>query len=200
MTETATYTRVYSASSARQLVSGKGVQNEPLTRESLLSEFRNHADMSSEQSTALVSISDRIIDTMSRAFAKRDDDHEPTDEIWIVFIKGSAVSEDNIKVHSAAELARRCGFDDSYKFQHEYLVEHAIPREHVLHEVMLQTPIDRGIAGALVLRKVNSESTFRHREPIETVRSMGDRPCVGWFCTNIRRMSSFELDLDATVQ
>lgn len=118
---------------------------------------------------------------MSRAFAKRDDDCEPADEIWIVFIQGPAVREDNMKIHSAAELARRCDFDDSHKFQHGHSVERAIPREHVLYEVTLQTLIDRGLRKHWFCGKSNSRSTFRHREPVETVRPRAIDLVLGGF-------------------
>lgn len=96
-----------------------------------------------------MSISDRIINTIIRAFAKRDDDNEPMDEVWIALILGPSSGEDDtMRIHSAAELATQCDMEDtedSYIFKHEYLVEHFIPEERVLHKVTLQTLVDCGL-------------------------------------------------------
>jgi hypothetical protein len=62
------YTRVYSRLSAGELVSGKTPRGYPLSKTALLEEFRNHANQ--EPFTALVPTSDRIIDTLKRAFEK----------------------------------------------------------------------------------------------------------------------------------
>lgn len=64
------YTRAYSKSSAAQLVSAKGPIGDPSSATTLREEFRNHANPWNRQPTALVSGSDRIVDTLKRAFEK----------------------------------------------------------------------------------------------------------------------------------
>lgn len=81
------YTRAYSKSSAGQLGSGKGPKGDPLSDTDLLEEFRNHARRRNRKPTALVSGSDRIVDTVKRAFDKHYEDGEPSAEIWIAFIE-----------------------------------------------------------------------------------------------------------------
>jgi hypothetical protein len=68
MADPTIYTRAYSKSSAGQLVSAKGPKGDPLSDIALLEEFRNHAQKWSLEPTALVSGSDRIVDTWKRAF------------------------------------------------------------------------------------------------------------------------------------
>jgi hypothetical protein len=76
-----TYTRAYSKSSARQFVSAKEPTGDALSDTALVKEFRNHADKRNRESTALVSDSDRIIDTLKRAFNKHYKDGETLADI-----------------------------------------------------------------------------------------------------------------------
>jgi hypothetical protein len=71
------YTRVYSKSSAGQLASGKTPRDESLSHAEVLEEFRIHSDRGNREPTALVSVSVRIVDTLSRAFYK----HHVVDEL-----------------------------------------------------------------------------------------------------------------------
>ncbi|KAH7316970.1 hypothetical protein B0I35DRAFT_469389 [Stachybotrys elegans] len=116
------YSRTYSKCSARQLVSGKGARGPPLSRRDLLVEFRNHADKTSQRGTALVSVSNRIIDT-------------------IAFIEAEATAN----IHHAQQLAMDCNLPGPGKFHYEFLFEWAIPEKYVVHQVSLRTLMDRGL-------------------------------------------------------
>lgn len=146
MDESKIYTRVYSETSAGKLSSGKGPIGDALTHVELLKEFRNHAESGSPEPTALISVSNRIIDTVKRAFEKYYTYHESPADIWIAFIRVPAtVHESPTSVHAARPLAEECGLSRPNKFQHEYVFEWVIPDEFVLHQVSLQTLIDRGL-------------------------------------------------------
>lgn len=67
-----TYTRVFSQSSAGELVSGKGLGGSPLSDTQLLDEFRIHSNKANREPTALLSVSTRSIDTVRRAFEKHE--------------------------------------------------------------------------------------------------------------------------------
>jgi hypothetical protein len=139
------YTRVYSNTSPRQLVSGKGAKGSSLSRTQLRNEFRNHSVLRSQTPTALVSVSDRIIDTVKRAYEKHYIGNESPADIWIVFIKVPAATEDP-KIHPAFKLAEECGLPEPNLRYHEFVFEWAIPDEYVLHKVSLQTLMDRGLS------------------------------------------------------
>lgn len=81
------YTRVYSERSAGTLESAKGPNGAPLSDIALLKEFRNHSKKWNRVSTALVSGSDHIVDTLKRAFEKHYEDGESSEDIWIAFIE-----------------------------------------------------------------------------------------------------------------
>jgi hypothetical protein len=139
------YTRVYSNSSDGKLVSAKGPKVDALTDTALLEEFRNHAIKRNRKPTALVSGSDRIVDTLQRAFSKHNDG-EPPAEIWIAFIEVPSTTNQSLtRIHSAKELAERCGHPNPNLFYHEVVFEWAIPEDYVLHRVSLQTLLQRGI-------------------------------------------------------
>jgi hypothetical protein len=121
------YTRAYSKSSAGQFVSAKGPKGDPLSDTALVEEFRNHAKWNREP-TALVSGSDRIVNTLTRAFNKhfRDDykDGESAADIWIAFIKvPPTIDEDATRIHSAKELAEKCEDPEYKKFSHKFVFE-----------------------------------------------------------------------------
>ena len=51
----------------------------------LLEEFQKHANKGGREPTVLVSASDRIVDTLKRAFDKHCEDGESSAEVWIAF-------------------------------------------------------------------------------------------------------------------
>ncbi|KFY44824.1 hypothetical protein V495_03256 [Pseudogymnoascus sp. VKM F-4514 (FW-929)] len=157
------FTRVYSPRSAGELVSGKGQEASfpytPLLGTTLEEEFRNHAKIWNRNPTALVSFSDRIVDTVQRAFKthyafeKGHEKHVSKKDITIAFI---AVPPDTRRIyHSAKELAEACkehlgkNYDllDPRIYSHEFVFEWAIPDNYPVHKVSLQTLVDRGIQG-----------------------------------------------------
>jgi hypothetical protein len=155
------YTRAYSKSSAGQFVSAKGPKGDPLSDTALVEEFRNHAKWNREP-TALVSGSDRIVDTLTRAFDKHfgDDyrDGESAADIWIAFIEvPPTMDEDATRIHSAKELAEKCGDPEYKKFSHEFVFEWAVPEKYVVHEVSLQTLIERGLRERRFLQSSTAE-------------------------------------------
>lgn len=140
------YTRAYSKSGARQFVSAKGPKGNPLSDTALAEEFQNHADKWNRKPTALVSGSDRIVDTLKRAFDKHYEDGESSADIWIAFIEVlPTVNETTTRIHSAKELAEKCELSDPNKFSHEVVFEWAVPEEYVLHKVSLRTLLERGL-------------------------------------------------------
>ncbi|KAJ9130179.1 hypothetical protein NKR23_g12317 [Pleurostoma richardsiae] len=136
------YTRAYSKSSAGRLVSGRGLGSYSLSRAQLLDDFQKHADRI-EEPTALVSVSDRLVDTVKRAYDKHSENDSPAD-IWVAFIEVPATAA-SPRLHAAQDLAEDCGRPDSGLFRHEFVFEWAIPEEYVLHTVSLQTLMDRGL-------------------------------------------------------
>lgn len=136
------YTRVYSKSSAGQLSSGKGSRGDPLTIARLDEEFQNHSQMYSRDPTALVSVSNRIIDTISRAWAKHYNEGESPEDIWIAFIEAPAASGAShrppARIHPAERLGKECGISSPELFRHEIIFEWAVPDDFVLHEICLQ--------------------------------------------------------------
>ncbi|EFY95869.2 hypothetical protein MAA_08677 [Metarhizium robertsii ARSEF 23] len=71
-----------------------------------------------EHATALVSVSNRVVDTLQRAFNKYYVDKEPPESIYIVFIRIPAG---------------------------KFLFEWAIPDDFVVHSVSIKTLLDRGL-------------------------------------------------------
>lgn len=157
----AIYTRAYSPSSAGQLTSSKGTGGGPLRDADLVEEFRNHAVIWNREPTALVSVSKRIIDTLKRALEKHYRDDESPADIWIAFIEvpDDSNHENPIRIHPARELAEKCGIPDPHLFHHEAVIEWAIPEQCVLHQVSLQTLMDRQLLaeGCLLQNALQSE-------------------------------------------
>lgn len=60
-----------------------------------------------EHATALVSVSDRVVDTLQRAFNKYYVEKEPPESIYIVFIRIQASKVPSAAFHSAQELAKK---------------------------------------------------------------------------------------------
>ena len=144
MSKQTIYTRAYSNSSAGRLVSAKASTGGPLSYTALLEEFRNHAEKWNPEPTALVSGSDRIVDTVKRAFDKHYKDGEPSAEIWIAFIKvPPTIDETTTRIHSAEDLAEKCELPRPSRFAHKVVFEWAIPEKYVLHVVSLQTLMKR---------------------------------------------------------
>ncbi|KAJ4421332.1 hypothetical protein N0V82_003843 [Gnomoniopsis sp. IMI 355080] len=142
------FTRTYSDSSAGKLESGKASRSgryskSPFSRDQLLTEFQKHADLWQQDPTGLVSVSDRIIDTLQRAFQRYYEYGEDPASIWIVLIEKESVGERS--PHSASELARECGMEDPGKYSHEFIFEWKIPSEAVAHIVPLEFLIDHGL-------------------------------------------------------
>lgn len=140
------YTRVYSKGSAGRFVAAKAPKGDPLSDTDLIREFRNHSDAGNRVPTALVSGSDRIIDTLMRAFDKHYGDCESAADIWIAFIEVPPItSESATIIHSAKELAEKCKLPEPNKFSHEVVFEWVIPEKYVVHEVSLQILMNRGL-------------------------------------------------------
>ena len=146
MAGSTTYTRAYSTSSHRQLVSGKGPAGIPLSHRALHRQFQRHAKKSNRVPTALVSVSGRIVDTVKRACDLHWIDGELPANVWITSIE-VPLNENRlpIRIHSAKRLAERCNIEQPNRLKHEFVFEWAIPDEYVIHEVSLQTLFDRGL-------------------------------------------------------
>ncbi|KAI0113659.1 hypothetical protein GGR51DRAFT_506171 [Nemania sp. FL0031] len=138
-----TYTRVYSSSSARQLVSGRGRSGHELSMPELCKEFDKHSNLYNREPTALVSVSTRVLDTVRRAYAKHLEDGEPAADIWIVFIEVPDGS--SARIHAAEDLATRCCIANPILFRYERVFEWEIPEEWILYRVSLQTLFDCGL-------------------------------------------------------
>lgn len=152
------YTRAYSKGSVGQFASGKAPKGDPLSYTALLEEFQNHANKSNRKPTALVSGSDRIVDTLKRAFDKYYEDGESSAEIWIAFIEvPSTIDETATRIHSAKELAEKCELPEPNLFSHEVVFEWAIPEKYVLHKVSLQTLIKRNFQEHYFLQPSTAE-------------------------------------------
>jgi len=117
------HTRTYSNNSARQLVSGKGSKGDPLSDTAILEEFRNHSEKWNPEPTALVSSSNRIVDTLKRAFEMHKAGELAAD-IWVAFIEvPPSIDQDATRIHSAKELAAKCELSRPWKFVHEVVFE-----------------------------------------------------------------------------
>ncbi|RCI16802.1 hypothetical protein L249_2028 [Ophiocordyceps polyrhachis-furcata BCC 54312] len=145
-TDKLNFTRCYSDSSAGRLCSGKGPVGPSLSSEELVSEFANHRLKGNTTCpTALVSVSDRILDTLKRALNKHYEDGEDPGLIKIVFIEIPSDRAEEVAVHSAQRLAEQCQVEKAWLFKHEYLFEWAIPPEYVRHTVSVETLFHRGL-------------------------------------------------------
>lgn len=198
-----TITRVYSELSAGRFVSGKGPKGDPLSDAALIEEFRNHAkfgnrakdkeNQGNRKLTALVSGSDRIVDTLRRAFDKHYRDGESEADIWIAFIEvPPTIDESTTRIHSAKELAEKCGLPEPNKFYHEVVFEWAIPEKYLVHEVSLQTLMERGLQGHRFLQpcaevRRYTAGEFQQQGPWEIgvtlgffARNFGARAPLNW--------------------
>ncbi len=158
MSNNTIYTRAYSKSSAGGFVSGKAWTGDPLSYKTLLEEFRKHANKRNRVPTALVSGSDRIFDTLKRAFDKHYEEGEASAEIWIAFIEVPHTrAGTTTRIYSAKDLAEKCELAEPDKFSHEVVFEWAIPEKYVLHEVSLQTLMKRNLREDWLLQPSTTE-------------------------------------------
>jgi hypothetical protein len=184
MANSTIYTRVYSDGSAGKLASGRGSAGDPLTHSQLLSEFEAHKELSNRIPTALVSVSDRIIDTLNRALTKYYHDDEHPSDIWVAFIEVPNPKPESVRLHSARLLAEQCGEPNTERFSHEFLFEWAIPKEYRSHLVSLETLMGRW-QGSLIMDHVRileySPSTTKALKNTiaELLGSVDDR-CDPW--------------------
>ncbi|KID95088.1 hypothetical protein MAJ_08925, partial [Metarhizium majus ARSEF 297] len=134
-----------------------------------------------EHATALVSVSNRVVDTLQRAFNKYYGDNEPPESIYIVFIRIRASQVGSAAFHSAQKLAGKCGMSDADKFKHEFLFESAIPDDFVVHSVSIKTLLDRGLTleNFLVGRKLPRTGDLCHKMAYDMFRNDSDPEGVG---------------------
>lgn len=118
----------------------------------------------------MVSVSNRIIDTVKRAFDKCYVNGDSPADIWVAFIEVlERRDETPTQIHAAIPLAEECGILEANKFRHEIVFEWAIPKEFVIHEVSLQTLISRGLQrGEHFGPEPQSKSTAQLRRDIGT--------------------------------
>jgi len=142
----------------------------------------------------LVSGSDRIVDTLTRAFDKHYGDGESAADIWIAFIEvPPTINESATQIHSAKELAEKCELPEPNKFSHEVVFEWAIPEKYVVHEVSLQTLMKRGLQERRFLQPSTAEvrrytaREFQQQGPWEIgvtlglfARKFGARAPLNW--------------------
>jgi hypothetical protein len=139
--------RCHSSRSAGALVSGKGRGHGQRLGTNLYTEFSNHKLPHSRQPTALISTSSRLIDTLQRAFGifynKANDPGERNPgQIWIAFMYVPDV--DKHIYHHAEDLAKQYREPEPGKFRYEYLFEWEIPERYIVHEVSVETLMNRG--------------------------------------------------------
>ena len=134
--------RCYSDSSAGGLISGKDKDGRSLSNAALHSEFINHVQLRAQNPTALVSASNRLIDTLRRAFSKLYEDKEISSKIWIAFIYVPDV--DKHVFHHAEGLAKILELPNSERFRYEYIFEWDIPKKYLIHKVSVETLVERG--------------------------------------------------------
>ena len=199
--------------SVGMLVSGKGPKGAPLSDTDLLDEFENHANPWNRELTALVSASKRIVDTVKRAFDKHFVDGESPADIWIAFIEVPAdLDKTTTRIRSAKKCAGKCNLKDPIKFSHEVVFEWAIPEKYVIHEVSLETLMNRGLQAGWfsqpstmdVRRCIARE--FRQLYPWEIgltlgffAKSFGARVPLNWISHRLWRDSVGVRDVDDEV-
>ncbi|CAI7622660.1 unnamed protein product [Penicillium glandicola] len=103
--------------------------------------------LKNKRHTALVSVTDRPIEALHRAFVKYNNLHDEADDIWIAIISVPVRGNDTSLYHHAEDLALdlEMGLEESRKFRHEYLFEWEIPDQYVKHMVSVETLLDRGL-------------------------------------------------------
>lgn len=166
------YTRAYSALSPRQLASGRGATGPPLAHDDLLDDFERHRDLENRQATALVSVSERIVDTLSRALGLHHTYGVPFHDIWIAFVEVPDAENKHRKTsartHRAEALAKQLKHSDSILFRYEIIFEWAIPEEWVTHKVSLQTLVKRWRERGLMEHVLDSVKSLPKTEAVST--------------------------------
>ncbi|KAF2676369.1 hypothetical protein K458DRAFT_410580 [Lentithecium fluviatile CBS 122367] len=158
--------RCYSKSSAGGLISGKGRRHGRLSGTDLYSEFVNHVRLRTMEPTALISASNRLIDTLRRAFSKLYDDEESPNQIWITFIHVPDV--DKHVYHHAEGLAKKWNCPNSRRLRYKYIFEWEIPEKYLIHKVSVETLIERGFDMKEYLFDGALPSTSTLREEVAT--------------------------------
>jgi hypothetical protein len=134
--------RCYSNSSAGGLISGKGRRHGRQLGTDLRAEFVSHVLDPTMEPTALISASNRLIDTLQRAFSKFYNNGEIPDQIWIAFIY--VPDEDKHIYHHAEDLAKKWNYPNPGRLRYEYIFEWEIPARYLIHKVSVETLITRG--------------------------------------------------------
>lgn len=139
--------RCSSASSAGDLICGLKHVGSRLSKSGLLTQFERHRRKypKNKVPTALVSVTDRPIEAMHRAFEKYYNSQERSASIWITIISVPFTADERRPYHHAEMLALATGIKDSYIFRHEYLFEWEIPDQYVEHRISVETLLDRGL-------------------------------------------------------
>jgi hypothetical protein len=136
--------RCYSDSSAGALISGKGhALGRPFGSVHLRAEFDNHIELRTKKCTALVSTSNRLIDTLRRAFSKVYNGHEDPTQVWVAFFCVPDI--DRHVYHHAEDLAKRWNLSNPERLRYEYIFEWEIPKRYLIHKVSVKTLMERGL-------------------------------------------------------
>lgn len=140
--------RCFSSCSAGALTSGEKRVGPPLSKSELLNQFDRHRIRTNKRPTALVSVSDRPIEALHRAFSRYYNNDEKASDIWIVIISVTVGDNHSSHYHHAEALAHKLGMGhtDSRKFRHEYLFEWEISSRYVEHMVSVETLLSRGLS------------------------------------------------------
>ncbi|GFF60995.1 hypothetical protein IFM51744_10551 [Aspergillus udagawae] len=140
--------RCFSASSAGRLRCGMDRVGPRLSQAELLFQFDRHRDRANRIPTALVSVSDRIIEALHRGLEKYYNLSEDPGRIWIaiIFVPDTDATKKSTGYHHAKKLAQQVEkMEDPNVFEYEYIFEWEVPEQYVEHRVSLQTLLDRGL-------------------------------------------------------
>ncbi|OQE21418.1 hypothetical protein PENFLA_c014G05630 [Penicillium flavigenum] len=132
--------RCFSEESAGGLTCGLKRVGPRLSKPDLSLHFELHKVQKNRYPTALVSVSDRPIEALHRAFVKYYNDGEDSSTIRIAIISVPVTTAAEKPYHHAQQLA-----DGAVQFKHEYLFEWQIPEQYVEHTVSVQTLLSRGL-------------------------------------------------------
>ncbi|CAG7974393.1 unnamed protein product [Penicillium olsonii] len=132
--------RCYSEESAGGLTCGLRRVGSRLSETDLSTHFERHRVQGNRNPTALVSVSDRPIEALHRAFVKHYNYGEDPSTISIVIISVPDTTAIEKPYHHAQKLA-----DGAIEFKHEYIFEWQIPQQYVEHIVSVETILSRGI-------------------------------------------------------
>ncbi|KAF3019918.1 hypothetical protein E8E15_003733 [Penicillium rubens] len=133
--------RCFSEKSAGGLTCGLKRIGPRLSKPDLSLHFKHHKDRhNTYRPTALVSVTDRPIEALHRAFVKHYNGGEVPSTIWVAIISVPATTDAEKLYHHAQQLA-----DADIKFKHEYLFEWQIPDQYVEHIISVKTLLSRGL-------------------------------------------------------